>query len=139
VARNSSRIKVELGNPRDWNAEYRRVMEIEPKTVPEQLKKFKSIASLTQDFESTGTVLRVNYSVLLTRAIAQMYGKIIISEVFVKNKFRTIKPFAVGGNAGGEKFIYNGILFKFAVDWKGIYGGDHAAMKVRLTMHMTVH
>jgi hypothetical protein len=113
VARNSSRIKVELGNPRDWNAEYRRVMEIEPKTVPEQLKKFKSIASLTQDFEST----------------AQMYGKIIISEVFVKNKFRTIKPFAVGGNAGGEKFIYNGILFKFAVDWKGIYGGDHAAMK----------
>jgi hypothetical protein len=57
VARNSSRIKVELGNPRDWNAEYRRVMEIEPKTVPEQLKKFKSIASLTQDFESTGTVL----------------------------------------------------------------------------------
>jgi hypothetical protein len=65
-----------------------------------------------------------------------MYGQIIITEVFLKNKFRTIRPFAeVGGNAGGEKFIYNGILFKFAVDWKGIYGSDHAAMKV---WHLTL-
>jgi hypothetical protein len=58
-----------------------------------------------------------------------MYGKIIISEVFWDNKYRTIKPLAVGGAAGGEKFVYNGILFKFAVDWKQIYQSDHAAMK----------
>ena len=30
---------------------------------------------------------------------------------------------------GGEKYIYNGILFKFAIDWKGIYSGDEYAMK----------
>jgi hypothetical protein len=55
VSRTSKKIKVELGNPRDWNAEYRRIMDTEPKTVEEQSKKFKSIASLTQDFEYTGT------------------------------------------------------------------------------------
>lgn len=35
----------------------------------------------------------------------------------------------IGGNAGGEKYIYNGILFKFATDWKKIYDGDQMAMK----------
>jgi hypothetical protein len=62
--------------------------------------------------------------------IAQIYGKIIISEVFLPLKYRTIKPFMdIGGNAGGEKYIYNGILFKFATDWKKIYDGDQMAMK----------
>lgn len=28
----------------------------------------------------------------------------------------TIKPTDVGGNAGGRKYIYKGILFKFAID-----------------------
>jgi hypothetical protein len=61
-----------------------------------------------------------------------MFGKIIISEVFLPEKYRTIKPLKnVGGKAGGEKFLYNGILFKFAVDWADIYGSDEAAMKVK--------
>jgi hypothetical protein len=29
----------------------------------------------------------------------------------------------------GEKYIWNGILFKFAIDWKDIYGDDEYAMK----------
>jgi hypothetical protein len=29
----------------------------------------------------------------------------------------------------GEKYIWNGILFKFAIDWKKIYGSDEYAMK----------
>lgn len=42
---------------------------------------------------------------------------------------KTIKPVDVGGYAGGEKYITQGILFKFAVDWKGLYGGDEYSMK----------
>jgi hypothetical protein len=33
--------------------------------------------------------------------------------------------------AGGVKYIVQNILFKFAVDYKGIYGSDYAAAKVR--------
>ena len=31
---------------------------------------------------------------------------------------------------GGEKYITHGILFKFAVDHKGLFGSDFAAAKV---------
>ncbi len=43
---------------------------------------------------------------------------------------KTIKPIAVGGQAGGEKYIVQGIFFKFATDIFGIYGGDEYAMCV---------
>ena len=33
------------------------------------------------------------------------------------------------GIAGGEKYICQNILFKFALDTKGLYGGDQNAMK----------
>jgi hypothetical protein len=36
---------------------------------------------------------------------------------------------ALGGIAGGQKFIVQDILFKFAVDFEGLYGGDAFAMK----------
>lgn len=55
---------------------------------------------------------------------------------------KTIKPTRLGGIAGGdtkkqrqqltligEKYICHGILFKFALDIAGIYGGDQFAMK----------
>ena len=31
---------------------------------------------------------------------------------------KTVKPTAMGGQAGGEKFVVRGILFKYAVDTK---------------------
>ena len=31
--------------------------------------------------------------------------------------------------AGGPKYVYHGIVFKFATDWQGLYRGDHNAMK----------
>ena len=46
------------------------------------------------------------------------------------NDKKTIKPTSIGGIAGGDKYIVQNILFKFAVDSKGIYGGDDYAMKV---------
>jgi hypothetical protein len=42
---------------------------------------------------------------------------------------KTVKPVSVGGIAGGEKFIVQGILFKFAVDSHGLYGSTNAAAK----------
>mmetsp|Transcript_7050 Transcript_7050/g.17843 ORF Transcript_7050/g.17843 Transcript_7050/m.17843 type:complete len:699 (+) Transcript_7050:175-2271(+) len=58
---------------------------------------------------------------------AEIYGRIIISERYLKKK--TIRPKDVGGIAGGSKFIVHGILFKFAVDHNHIYGSDYAAAK----------
>ncbi len=45
---------------------------------------------------------------------------------------KTIKPVAVGGIAGGVKFMHRGIFFKLAVDNNSIYGGDVWAMKTAL-------
>jgi hypothetical protein len=56
------------------------------------------------------------------------YGRIIIAERFLTSK--TIRPVGVGGTAGGEKYIIQNILFKFAVDSNGMYCGDFAAAKV---------
>ena len=57
---------------------------------------------------------------------ARQYGRIIIAEKFLPNELKTIPPCTVslGGIAGGEKFIVHGILFKFAIDSSGLYGGS---------------
>jgi hypothetical protein len=63
-------------------------------------------------------------------SMAKRLAKIIISEAFLPDQF-TIKPFSkIGGQAGGKKYLYNGILFKLQTDWMSIYGGDFYAMKV---------
>ena len=43
---------------------------------------------------------------------------------------KTIFPISIGGQAGGEKYIVQNILFKFAVDSNNMYKGDFAAAKV---------
>ena len=58
------------------------------------------------------------------------YGKIIISEIFLPEDEKTIKPKEMGGVAGGKKYIVGNILFKFALDSNGLYGSDFAAAKV---------
>ena len=59
--------------------------------------------------------------------------QIIILERYLPVEEKTIKPYKLGGVAGGEKYICQNILFKFAVDvdlsegqgslW--MYGGAH--------------
>jgi tetratricopeptide (TPR) repeat protein len=61
-------------------------------------------------------------------SVAEQYGRIIISERHLPNIDKTIRPVGVGGVAGGDKYIAQGILFKFAVDTKisdtlWMYGG----------------
>lgn len=102
------------------------------------------------------TAGELKYDVIRTLAAdfaasAERYGKIIISEIGIPTDKKTIKPVGVGGTAGGEKFLVNGIFFKcaryhrfsycfsilyfllshrrFALDFVGLYGGDRFAMK----------
>jgi len=43
----------------------------------------------------------------------------------------------LGGHAGGEKYLYHGICFKFATDWKSLYQGDqYAAKSAGMFLHM---
>jgi hypothetical protein len=60
----------------------------------------KSLEKLARDFQQA----------------ARTYASIIISEMQTPNPLKTIPSSNVGGIAGGEKYIKNGILFKFAVD-----------------------
>jgi hypothetical protein len=61
---------------------------------------------------------------------ARAYGKIIISEAFLPDDKKTIRPSAIGGQAGGDKYIVHNILFKFALDRRDFYGSDAYAAKV---------
>lgn len=51
------------------------------------------------------------------------------TRVLQSNYRKTIKPTNIGGYAGGEKYEVAGIIFKFAVDDKGLYGSDEGAMR----------
>lgn len=62
---------------------------------------------------------------------AKTYGRIIISEVETPLKMKTIAPISdIGGFAGGDKYIVNNILFKFATDSNGLFDTEEAAIKV---------
>ena len=62
---------------------------------------------------------------------ARTYGRIIISEVYLPMRKKTIKPLNLGGVAGGDKYVVHNVLYKFAVDSAGLFGGNNlAAAKV---------
>ena len=66
--------------------------------VQEDNVRLLSLRSLVRDFQEQ----------------AEKYGKIIIEERDVPSDYKTLKPSCLGGWAGGEKYLYAGILFKFA-------------------------
>jgi hypothetical protein len=78
-----------------YNTEFRRLM-----SLPDSVKKFEQLGQLANDFVYN----------------AETYGRIIISERTLPHESKTVKPTAMGGQAGGEKFVVRGILFKYAVD-----------------------
>ena len=53
----------------------------------------------------------------------------VVDDLLLPPAARRLTAVDAGGVAGGEKFIHNGVFFKFARDWKGLYGGDEFAMK----------
>jgi hypothetical protein len=100
----------------DWNQRFQTIMEkiasFSPNTpINEEITTNLALIGLAQDFLYSATA----------------YGKIIISEVYLADAKKTIKPANVGGVAGGSKYIAQDILFKFALDNDGLYGNNDSA------------
>lgn len=79
--------------------------------------------------EMRSQVLNFRQHVQDFRTSASNIAKRIIDEAFLPLHQKTIKPVDVGGIAGGQKYVYDGIFLKFAIDLFGVYGGDYAAAK----------
>ena len=60
---------------------------------------------------------------------ACIYAKIIISEKFLDDDKKTIKPLSNAGKAGGQKFLARNIFFKFCIDDQNLYSSDEFSMK----------
>jgi hypothetical protein len=60
---------------------------------------------------------------------AVTYGSIIIKEQNLPINQKTIKPIGVGGVAGGQKFVHEGIFFKFPTNEANLYGNLENAMR----------
>ena len=50
-----------------------------------------------------------------------LHGQIIINEMHLAAPEKSIQPVDIGGLAGGEKFIADGILFKLGSNADNIY------------------
>ncbi len=98
----------------DWNRDFQTLLELPERSWQEKLAKYEQLSALASDFLH----------------VAITFGKIIISEKHLAPDAKTIRPAAsLGGVAGGPKYVYHGIVFKFATDWQGLYRGDSNAMK----------
>ncbi len=87
----------------------------EAKTAYERLDVMEQLMSVNSDFVSC----------------VRRYGKILISERMLPESRKTIKPARMGGVIGGEKYVVQNILFKFAIDGEeGVLGSDYIAAKV---------
>ena len=78
-----------------WNAEYQTLLD-----AKSSAEKYQRLAALGRDFVQC----------------AQIYGRVILSELHLPPAQKTIKPVSIGGVAGGEKFLIKSILFKLAKD-----------------------
>ncbi|KAL7712534.1 Clu domain-containing protein [Entamoeba marina] len=90
-----------------WNERFQEILCKE-----ECLEKFEELVSFYNDFLRT----------------AEMYGKIIISEMFLPTEEKTIKPITTS-NSNSERYIVRGIFFKITVNKVGIYQDDEDAAK----------
>ena len=84
----------------DWNARFQEAIEdlkVLGEVSHERMRIYSGLSNLAQDFIHC----------------AKTYGRIIISEAETPHDLKTIKPCAIGGFAGGDKYIVNNILFVF--------------------------
>ena len=101
----------------DWNARFQRTIQdlkTHGKLHSDRMRIYSELSNLAQDFIHC----------------AKTYGRIIISEGHTPYELKTIKPAKMGGFAGGDKYLVNNIMFKFAVDSKNLFDSDEAAIKV---------
>eukprot|EP01130_Rhizamoeba_saxonica_P013730 TRINITY_DN5898_c0_g1_i1.p1 TRINITY_DN5898_c0_g1~~TRINITY_DN5898_c0_g1_i1.p1 ORF type:complete len:1374 (+),score=236.36 TRINITY_DN5898_c0_g1_i1:307-4428(+) len=114
VEKNANFMFENLEKQKNWNEEYQELL------ISRCEDRFLQTQYLAQDFVY----------------VATLASKIIISELFIDDK--SIKPIKIGGHAGGMKYFYRNIIFKFALDSQNrmmswMYGGrfssDESAMK----------
>eukprot|EP00947_MAST-08B_sp_MAST-8B-sp1_P000142 g142.t1 len=101
----------------DWGAAYRSQLEMPETTISERSCKYQLLSTTSQNFIDD----------------VAMVGKRIIEEIFIPLSSYadlTFKPsVGMGGIAGGQKYIINGILYKLAsaADEGSPYGGSFEA------------
>jgi len=92
-----------LARTKDWNAVFQRVIEL-----PDSVNKFRLLSRLAKEFAF----------------VAETYGRVIISELNIPLEYKSIKPLPVSEATPRLTYRYQGILFKFAEDTHGIFGGS---------------
>jgi hypothetical protein len=99
----------------DWNQEFQSLVSQLRTSGSDMKSVYRKLGQLGSDFVYA----------------AKTYGQIIIAENCLQNFSKTIRPNTlVRGVAGGDKYICNNILFKFAINGqKNIYRSDENAMK----------
>ena len=95
----------------DWNAQYQRALTMPRRSTRESIARFEALA-------------RINSEFLLT---AETIAMTLISELFLPDGMKSIPQARVGGQAGGTKFEWRGILFKLATGRLGPYADDDEA------------
>jgi hypothetical protein len=98
---------------RAWNEEFQRLLE----------------RPVTNEFEATGTRKAINK---LWTEFSDFTCKIVgtlVAELTLPNALKSIQQAQVGGIAGGNKYVYHGVFFKFVMDKGGLYGDDAFAAK----------
>ena len=119
--------------PTAWNTLYQRLFESVPSSPFDAARKQEAQRALMEQFQlfSRNVVELIMEEIHLPAAAA---ADAAADPPHLHSKF--LPPLAVGGIAGGEKFLCNSILFKFARDWAGLFseetmpgGGDAAVQK----------
>jgi hypothetical protein len=116
------------GSGINWGDEYMRNIRNMAGSKDRMLKLMRGEKIEVTD-EMRSQVLNFRQHVQDFRTSASNIAKRIIDEAFLPLHQKTIKPVDVGGIAGGQKYVYDGIFLKFAIDLFGVYGGDYAAAK----------
>jgi hypothetical protein len=99
---------------RDFNGEFQQALSLPTSTNEQRIVRLVAINRLTREFSQVASKIAV----------------VIVEELYIPDDQRTYHPAKeVGGVAGGEKYIVDGIFIKFAKDWKNLYGGDQYAAK----------
>ena len=103
----------------DWNLRFQKAMDdiqnLNPNSsLVDKERVYRQLSDLSTDFIYT----------------VKTYARIIISEVCLPDSQKIIKPVNIGGVAGGAKYIVQKILFKFAIDHKGIHRDELVASKI---------
>jgi len=118
-----------------WNYKFQKWLSA-PRSGLQQMKLRNVVDDFVEAAESYAKIIISEFD----PAIIKLFKASTEGDVEAKAKYEkkianmTIKPDnSIGGVAGGIKFLHNGIMFKFALDWHGIYDGNNEwAMKSAL-------